>query len=272
MQATLRRTEIRRPAVPLLELLDPREQTRTILVLLAAGVAVTAVAMRWSGLPLWGATVAVLLLLLPPAILKWRDDLRLFGLTAMVISVLLAMQGFHSIEHAAQLIEYHLMNWPMRQSSGLISAANAEWIHFAWNWFVLLVVTYLVWAGMRNPWAWLLLAWSLAHTLEHTYLFVRYLEALSELRSLGVTNVPAQGLPGVLGRDGWLASSDATRGTFLCRLPGLTTAVRLDIHFWWNTGETALMILAANAHCRDVLGLTGQIGRRAAAAREAGRR
>src|SRR4029453_5453325 len=106
MQATLRRTEIRRPAVLLLELLDPREQTRTILILLAAGVGgagagVAGAGMRWGGLPLWGATVAVLLLLLPAAVLKWRDDLRHFGVTAMVISVLLAMQGFHSIEHAA---------------------------------------------------------------------------------------------------------------------------------------------------------------------------
>ena len=271
MQATLRRTEISRPVVPLLELLDPREQTRTVLVLLAAGVAVAAAGMRWRGLPLWGATVAVLLLLLPVAVLKWRGDLRRFGVTATVISILLAMQGFHSIEHAAQLIEYHLLNWPMRQSSGLISAANAEWIHFLWNWFVLIVAAYLVWAGMRNPWAWLLLAWSLAHTLEHTYLFVRYLDALSELRRMGVPNVPAQGLPGVLGRDGWLATSAATQGTFLCRLPGVTTAVRLDLHFWWNTGETLLMILAGNTYCRDVLGLTGEPTIFAANARKAGR-
>jgi hypothetical protein len=255
MQATLRHTEISRPAVPLLELLDPREQTRTLVVLLAAGVTVGALGMRWWGMPLWGATVMALLLLLPAAVLKWRGDLRRFGVTAMVISVLLVMQGFHSIEHAAQLIEYHLLNWPMGQSSGLISAANAEWIHFVWNWFVLIIVGYLVWSGMRNPWAWLLLAWSLAHTLEHTYLFVRYLEALSELRRLGVPNVPAQGLPGVLGRDGWLATSAATQGTFLCRLPGVTTAVRLDIHFWWNTGETLLMILAANTYCARKLGL-----------------
>ena len=69
-----------------------------------------------------------------------------------------------------------------------------------------------------------------------------------------------------------MSSSAATRGTFLCRLPGLTTAVRLDIHFWWNTGETALMILAANSYCRDVLSLTGENDRRAATAREAIRR
>jgi hypothetical protein len=63
-----------------------------------------------------------------------------------------------------------------------------------------------------------------------------------------------------------------TQGTFLCRLPGLTTAVRLDIHFWWNTGETSLMILAANAYCRDVLGLTGELGRHTTTAQAAGRR
>lgn len=248
-QAIMKTYIAARPTWPLLELLDPREQTRALLILAAVGVTAGAVGVRWWGLPLWGATVAVLLLLLLPAILKWRGDLHRFGATAMVISILLTMQGFHSIEHAAQLIEYHLLNWPIRVSSGLISAANAEWIHFIWNWTVLLIAAYLLRAGMRNPWAWLLLAWSLAHSLEHTYLFVRYLETLGELRRMGVTNVPAQGLPGVLGRDGWLASSTATQGTFLCRLPGLTTAPRLDIHFWWNTGETTLMILAASAYC-----------------------
>jgi hypothetical protein len=257
MQTTLNRVASTRGTSPLLELIDPREQTRTMLILLTGGVAAGAAAMRWWGLPLWGATVAVLLLLLTPAVLKWRDDLSRFGTTAMVISILLAMQGFHSIEHAAQLLEYHVLNWPARVASGLISAANAEWIHFTWNWIVLLVVVYLVWAGMRNPWAWLLLAWSLAHTLEHTYLFIRYLAVLDDLRRMGVTNVPAQGLPGILGRDGWLASSPATQGTFLCRLPGLTTVVRLDIHFWWNAGETALMILAASAYCARTFGVGG---------------
>jgi hypothetical protein len=58
--------------------------------------------------------------------------------------------------------------------------------------------------------------------------------------------VTAQGLPGVLGRDGWLARSPASQGTFLCRLPGLTTATRLDVHFWWNIGEITLLLLAGN--------------------------
>jgi hypothetical protein len=253
MQAALTQTRTTRPSLPLLELIDPRDQTRPIVTLLIAGVAVSFVAMRWWGVSLWVATVGVLLLLLPPAIRKWREDLRLFGETAMVTSVLLAMQGFHSVEHAAQLIEYHLLGWPMRTASGLISAANAEWVHFVWNWIVLLVVAFLVYRGVRNPWAWLLLAWSFAHTLEHTYLFVRYIAVLDELNRLGVPNVPAQGLPGFFGRDGWLATSSVTQGSFLCRLPGVTTGTRLDIHFWWNTGETLLMILAANSYCARTL-------------------
>jgi hypothetical protein len=36
--------------------------------------------------------------------------------------------------------------------------------------------------------------------------------------------------------------------------------VRLDIHFWWNTGETLLMILAANSYCARAL--LPRIGRR----------
>jgi len=55
----------------------------------------------------------------------------------------------------------------------------------------------------------------------------------------------AQGLPGIIGRDGWLARSPLTQGTFLCTLPGITTAMRLDVHFWWNIIETTLLLGAA---------------------------
>jgi hypothetical protein len=54
----------------------------------------------------------------------------------------------------------------------------------------------------------------------------------------------------VFGRDGWLARSAATEGAFLCRLPGLTTATRIDVHFWWNIGEIALLLAAAHVFLR----------------------
>jgi hypothetical protein len=242
------------PRIPLLDLINPREQTRLALLMLAIGLLAAAGAMRWLGMPLWGATALVLVLLLPAGIVKWRGDAQRYGRVVMVLSILVTAQGFHTLEHIAQWIQYHILRWPSFVSSGLISSLNAEWVHFVWNWAVLLTVIYLVRGGMHNPWAWLLLAWTTAHTFEHSYMMVRYLLVLQDLRALGITNVAAQGLPGILGRDGWLASSELTQGTFICRFPGLTTAIRLDVHFWWNIGETALLLLAGNMHVQRMGG------------------
>jgi len=63
--------------------------------------------------------------------------------------------------------------------------------------------------------------------------------------------VTAQGLPGIIGRDGWLARSVVTQGTFLCTLPGLTTAMRLDVHFWWNLIEMSLLLIAGSLFLRS---------------------
>lgn len=247
----------RGPRLPLLTLLHPRELTPAVLATLALGVLAAAVAMRVAGLPLWGATALMLGLLIIPGALKWRADARRYGRTAMLLSALLVAQGFHAVEHIAQWTQYHLLGWTARASTGLLSPANAEWVHFVWNWLVVLVVLALVAGGMRNIWAWLLLAWALAHTFEHTYLMVRHLLVLNELGQLGVRGITAQGLPGILGRDGWLARSELTRGTFLCQLPGLTTANRLDVHFWWNVGETVLLLLAGHFYLRGRLGGPG---------------
>src|SRR6476661_7919805 len=226
------------PRFPILKLLHPREHTWLVLAVLAAALVLDWLVMRWLGWPLWGATALTLALLLIPGAVKWRADAQRYGRTVTALSILLVAQGFHGGEHVAQWLQYHVLNWSARASTGLLSPANSEWVHFIWNWIVLLFVIYLFRSGMRNLWSGLLLGWALAHTLEHTYLFVRYLELLAELRRMGVGNVTAQGLPGILGQDGWLARSAATQSTFLCQLPGVTTAIRLDVHFWWNIGET----------------------------------
>jgi hypothetical protein len=238
------------PRFPILALLHPREHTLLVCATLAASVVAGYLAMRWLAWPLWAATAMVLASLIVAGLFKWRADARRYGPTVMGLSILLVAQGFHSVEHVAQWLQFHVLNWSARASTGLLSPANAEWVHFVWNWIVLLAVLVLLRGGMRNAWGWLLLAWALAHTLEHTYMFVRHLEVLGELRRMGVTSVTAQGLPGVLGRDGWLARSPATQGTFLCRLPGVTTANRLDVHFWWNMGEIALLLVAADRFLR----------------------
>ncbi|MCW5850769.1 MAG: hypothetical protein KIT87_11900 [Anaerolineae bacterium] len=235
---------------PLLTLLNPGELTPVLVVALLLGILVGVLQMAWMGWPLWAASATALGVVLAPATLKWRADRRRYGVLVMVLSVLVAAQTFHGLEHLAQWIQYHILDWPGSRSSGLISAANAEWVHFVWNWSVVLVVIYLVRGGMRNGWAWLLLAWSVAHALEHTYMMVRYLQVNWELEKLGFQTVSAQGLPGIFGRDGWLARSALTQGVWYCQVPGLTTAPRLDIHFWWNVGETALLLIAAHTFLR----------------------
>ena len=247
---SIQTAQLRPSRFPILALLHPREHTPFVLATVAMGLLLGWLAVGRLGWPLWAATALMLALLLVPGVVKWRADARRYGLTAMGVSILLAAQGFHSIEHVAQWTQYHILNWSARTSTGLLSPANAEWVHFVWNWIVLLTVLCLLRGGIRNIWAWLLLAWALAHTLEHTYMFVRYLQVLADLRQMGVSNVTAQGLPGVLGRDGWLARSAATQDTFLCRLPAVTTATRLDVHFWWNMGELALLLPAAHRYLR----------------------
>lgn len=237
-----------RVQLPLLTLLHPRRHTALLAGALAGALLVGALLVRSGLLPVWGAAAIVLAALVSAAIPKWIDDRRRYGTPAMLLCILVLAQGFHWVEHVVQWAQYHLLGWELRAAVGILSPANAEWVHFVWNWLVLVSVIVLMQSGMRGWWAWLLLAWASAHTLEHTYLFVRHLELLGALRQMGVSDVTAQGLPGILGQDGWLARSDATRGTFLCTLPGLATAPRLDVHFWWNVGETALLLPAANAY------------------------
>ena len=86
------------------------------------------------------------------------------------------------------------------------------------------------------------MVWISLHTLEHTYMLLHYLHVAAEVSALGLPQFSAeQVLPGVLGRDGWLANN-----ILLCRgIPGLTTLPRVAIHFYWNVGEMTLLLLAA---------------------------
>ncbi len=175
---------------------------------------------------------------------KWLDDIKIWGASIGILGIVITLQLLHLLEHAVQMIQFYRFSLPAGQSLGLISALNVEWIHFSWNWLIWGLTLYLVIKGMRNPWSYILLTWATLHSLEHTYLLVRYLQVLVEMGQFGLpTFTVAQALPGVLGRNGWLALSELAD---LCgRIPGLTTAPRSVIHFWWNMGEVTLLFLAA---------------------------
>ncbi|GAB4442903.1 MAG: hypothetical protein OHK0015_42190 [Chloroflexi bacterium OHK40] len=233
----------------LLSLLQPRGQGR-----LFSGLAALTLVGGWLSVsrlstPVWVAAAAGLGLLAIPAVLKWRADYERLGAPLTVLSVLLVAQALHTIEHVAQWSQYHLLGWPLKASSGLISPLNAEVVHFSWNLGVLLAVAYLLAAGQRSRWMWLLGAWAGAHTAEHIYLFVNYLQAIWELRTVGLPLDTAQGQPGFFGAGGWLATNAPATGpvAWLCQVaPGLVEAPRLDVHFWWNAGELAFLLPAAH--------------------------
>jgi hypothetical protein len=216
---------------------------------LAAGLLLGWVGVSRLSVPLWAAAAFTLGLLVYPAARKWQADRQRLGTPAMILSMLLITQGLHTIEHVTQWIQYYMLGWPLKASSGLISPLNAEIVHFSWNSAVLLVVAGLVAAGLRNRWMWLLLLWAAAHSAEHTYLFVNYIQEVQRLAGDGLPIGAAQGLPGILGKGGWLAANAPSSGpiAFICTLaPGLTSAPRLDVHFWWNLGEIALLLPAAH--------------------------
>jgi hypothetical protein len=181
---------------------------------------------------------ALIILALTP---KWLDDIKVWGASIGVLGIVITLQLLHLLEHGVQMIQFYRLSLPAGQSLGLISALNVEWVHFTWNWLVWGLTLFLVIRGMRNFWAYVLLSWATLHSLEHTYLLVRYLQVLGEMGQFGLpTFSVTQALPGVLGRNGWLALSE------ICgRIPGLTTAPRAVIHFWWNMGEVVLLLLAA---------------------------
>lgn len=238
---------------PILALLHPRQHTRLVVVTGSLALAAAVVSRSAFGWELWQAVALVLVIMAAPATITWRTDARRYGTTAAIAGALITVQGLHTVEHVTQWVQRHVLHEPLRQANGLLSPANSEWVHFLWNWSVFVAVLVLVARGMRGFWGWALLAWALAHSLEHTYMFWRYLEVRSELASLGFDDVTAQGLPGVVGDGGWLDLNAGPQLTVICGIPGITTADRVDAHFVWNAGEILLAIPAVHFLLRNTV-------------------
>jgi hypothetical protein len=170
---------------------------------------------------------------------------RVAGAGVALLALLLVAQAGHSVEHVVQLTQIYLLDLPGVASQGFLVVANVEWVHAAWSSGVALGAIALVAFGLRTPWAWLLLLWSLAHAGEHGYLLVRALQVQAAMADLGLPFAPAvQALPGIVGRDGWLATSPFA--SWCTSVPGLVTAPRPVVHFVWNSGEMLLLVAAAS--------------------------
>jgi hypothetical protein len=177
-----------------------------------------------------------------PVALALQDRIGAIPRARLLLGAVLIVQAMHTVEHLVQIIESYRLDYPPVRSLGVVSQLNVEWVHFGWNWLATAGVLVVIAMGGRTWAIGLLLAWITAHSLEHTYMLWRYLHVTSELDRLSVPRLgSSEVLPGVFGRDGWLA----------LRLPGLrpylgplTAAPRVAIHLWWNVGEVALLVLA----------------------------
>jgi hypothetical protein len=139
-----------------------------------------------------------------------------------VFWILLATQAGHVVEHAAQMVELHVLDLPPAGAKGLLGFVDIEWVHFLWSTYILVMSAILL---RRFHWnRWLLLAVILGswHELEHAVLLATYL-------ATGVA-----GTPGILARGG---------------VVGLAIS-RPDLHFLYNAMLTVLLLLAYRAETR----------------------
>ena len=227
---------------PLITLLHPRQHLLFVLIGFTLALLLWAFLLGQGSLSLSSSSLIALGVIAVPISVKLFDDAKRWGISATLLSGLLIFQGLHTLEHFAQVFQYYVLGWTASSSLGLITQANVEWLHFGWNWLIWVGILVIFIKGLRNPWAWALLAWATLHSLEHTYLLIRYLQVVTELNALGLPIVSAaQSLPGVLGKDGLLALSN-----WCGNIPGLTTGSRATVHFWWNFGEITLLLLATH--------------------------
>lgn len=222
------------------KLFSPRLYTRLLLTCLAGALALALLARIVFQMPISVVAIGAVVALLPYMLLKFRADSGSFGFSFALLQLLVVAQLGHFVEHSAQVYQIHVLGWPPKAAGGIISELNSEIVHFIWNIGVVGISCWLFVLGVRGKLMLLNIGWALLHTGEHIYMLRNY------LLSGGV-----QGLPGILGKGGWLNQASITQNSFLCTLPIATTWIRPDIHFLWNLVEVALLLLAFAVYVRN---------------------
>jgi len=142
-------------------------------------------------------------------------------------SFLLLAQTGHLLEHVAQMVQIHTLGLSGSDARGIVGQLDLEWVHFAWNAVVVVLLGILLFHFRSNGWlvaAGVFAAW---HLVEHDVIMVSFL---------------ATGIPG---SPGLLAAGGAIGG-------GLPVS-RPDLHFLYNVVETALIAVAYRSQVRLAL-------------------
>jgi hypothetical protein len=141
-----------------------------------------------------------------------------------LLGFLALTQAAHLLEHAAQMVQIHVLHLSGAAAQGIVGQLNIEWVHFGWNALVLVTLLALLPHFRTN--AWLIAVTPLAgwHFIEHTVMIATYLQT-------GVSGSPGLGSSGGL-------------------LFGGLPIARPDLHFLYNLVETFPLVFAWIAELR----------------------
>lgn len=133
-------------------------------------------------------------------------------------TLLVLAQTGHLLEHVWQMVQIHALGLSGSDARGIVGQLDIEWVHFAWNAGVVVLLGALLLRARSDRWlalACVIAAW---HLTEHDVIMMSYLAT------------------GIAGAPGLLASGGAIGG-------GLPLA-RPDLHFLYNLAETAAIAYA----------------------------
>lgn len=156
-----------------------------------------------------------------PAVLRgvtWTPWFALFSLLAVA-------QTAHLLEHAAQMVQIHLLGLWGADARGIVGQLDVEWVHFLWNAWVVLALAVLLFRYRSNRWLVVAAAIAAWHLVEHDVILRSFLAA-------GIA-----GTPGLLARGGLVGG-------------GLPLS-RPDLHFLYNFVETAPILVAYAVEVRS---------------------
>ncbi len=207
-------------AVPALRPLLPR------FAWTAAASASLFVAAVAAGAPLWFAGALALVPWLPVlgglAATTWRSA----GAPLSFYLIVAATQTGHVLEHVVQIAQLRVLHVPGSHAHGIFGQLDIEWVHFAWNSWILIAVVALLIGRPASRWLWLALPLAAWHLLEHVVL----------IRTFLATGL--EGSPGLLAMGGLIGN-------------GLPIA-RPELHLIYNLVETVPLLIGLAVAWRSI--------------------
>ena len=213
-------------------------------LLVVAGVVISVVgwwSRRSSTIRIGGGLIAVGAAAAPVALLLTGRLSRLVRSQVLLLVAVFAQ----TVQLSQQLVQFAQVrrdNMPLPRVTGITSLLNAEWLAMVW---LMLMAAALIGAwrfGVRSRLLIAAAAWTSLHGLEHFYLLVQFARVTTALDNFGLARSRSISmLPGVLGRDGWLALHAATLRPWL---GPLLAAPRVSVHLAWAIGDLALPLAA----------------------------